>query len=194
MSGSKFQTGNIIEVSYYTNPESYEAFNSTVLILKVDTLLDLIVINLNNYDIFTIRQENIINYNKLCNIDNILPIIRKVFKNTQNKDYWLGIEYTTDTVDIKLLINLVNKTIDYYDSTNNDWFVLNESYYNILKNSIVIELDKYDVNFKYNYKTKKVYIKEKGNKKFDIYDKYLLGKENDFVFNEDNELKLITNY
>jgi hypothetical protein len=111
--------------------------------------------------------------------------------NLQVKEYeWMGIAYS----NIRLLINLTNLNIERFNIGCDEWEYLNSDYYhyeNNLSSILIIDIpDK--VTFKLDLSNLNLKIREKKSMKFKNYYNFLLGTSDQYVFNADNELEILT--
>lgn len=182
-----FHIGDIILIHYYTTSESYEALKSKIIILKTDLLLDLIVMDIGTNEIFSIKLDNIIKYSRLSNLAELTDNIN----NLSKEKVWLGIEYQLEHGCIRLLVNLKEKFVEIYDIEKDEWNEISDYTFN--KKDLLIDLVDYGIKFKYVFSNNKLYLKKKNGLNFRIYRNFLLGGEEDYVFNYNNELELISN-
>lgn len=118
-------------------------------------------------------------------IDNIYDICNG-YKAELEEYCWMGIEYS----NYKLLINIKNLNVEYYNLKDEvpHWDVLDEINIDINEdeNELYIKLD--NVQFKISLNDLNVKILTEYTIAFKDYYNFLLGKNNEFVFDEINQL------
>lgn len=99
---------------------------------------------------------------------------------------WMGIEVGYH----KILINLISLTVEYYNpSINIDWEYLDSNFI-IEETDDLLLISFPDVMIKINLDTLTCKILDSTTSKFKNYHNYLLGKNEEYVFNEFGELEL----
>ena len=152
-----------------------------LICLKIDTL-GKIFFNIYTKEII-IYQDDYIDENKFKYHGNVSTLL-----DNRVKTYvWLGMEWK----QIKLLVNLKSLTVEIFHCRNLYWEDLDEDNIKVEDNIMYIFL--LGVTFEIDLDTLKIrYLQTKGLK-FRPFNNFILGKEDEYVFNSNNEMELSTN-
>lgn len=162
---------------------------STNLVLRQQPPVGLLIFNLSTSQIDIYDFSNLDIY-KLSNISSLLNSYYQ-----HNVEYrWLGFEYGK----YKVLVDLDLLTVEKYDYQEDSWDLINDpelcytSLNSLGQNILNIRLEE-KLKFKINLDLLKMTYSNKHSLKEKPFYSFLLGEENDYVFNEENELILTHN-
>lgn len=129
----------------------------------------------------------------LLNDEVLKELNMPVQMSCSNEIVWVGIQYNS----IKLLINLKSMDIEMYNIVDDDWYYLEDQFYFLDSENNILEIifDCFDSNselkLKLDLSTLECFIKTVNGLEYEKYNNYLVGHENDCLFNEYNQLELI---
>ena len=180
----KLNTNDIFFLDFDDNNEPYDPY----YVLRTQEPIGLLCLSIRTHQIITLNypEEEIDEVYYFENMVNLFNIVRD-----ENKIYrWLGFEYGKH----KVLIDLEDLSCEKFDYENDCWIEVdsNDNFSHIENNDFLIINCEEKVHFKINLNTLNMYVSNtKHYFKYKPFYNFLLGEENDFVFDENNELNLI---
>lgn len=172
-------TNDIFFLELDENNEPYEPY----YVLRHQELIGLLCLNIRSNEILTIEFQD----EEVYYFENMVNLFNNAKDGMFSKYRWLGFEYGKH----KVLIDLDDLTIEKYDYENDDWYEMPSEFIQVEDNDFLVIQVEEKIYFKVNLNSLTMQVSNtKHYFKYKPFYNFLLGKENDYVFDINNDLTL----